>query len=371
MGERMTRRAIRHFPADKAGDCGLPGIGEVSLRIRSIDFLQWFNAGEKQDRWPDGHSFVRSLLCDRVAPVESEEEEEGPGLPAEIVKAIDDDRLEAIAQELLTCTRTTFMSLRQVRKTDSEDVVASQFPQVSYDPPSAQLLAAARNYDADHKASQQRIADNFARLDRIDRLGQEMKKYDSLLSLKRYEDLLAGKQKIEALAGGGAFAALTGSIGSRYLDKSALAGSLTAFSLRDPFDPIAKMLGVSRTRAELWSSADRMLGLGIPDSFLNAMRGLDADPRIDRRNDIKLAGLFRTGFESVAALAIDGVIAQGAASDLLRSYDTDLEQAPLFRSVRDAVAALDDPETSDETRISLLAEILASFDKARVYARAV
>lgn len=69
-----------------------PPLGEVSIPVRKVGFLSWFDKARADGRWRDGMTFVRSMLGEQAAPSDPE----GNGFKAE-VRRLTETELEAIA----------------------------------------------------------------------------------------------------------------------------------------------------------------------------------------------------------------------------------------------------------------------------------
>lgn len=73
--------------------------------------------------------------------------------------------------------------------------------------------------------------------------------------------------------------------------------------------------------------------------------------------------MLRPGFQTAASLALEGLAARGAIAELLRRYDTFGGAAPVFESVRETLASLDDQEPSADEFMGLFESAWSAITK--------
>lgn len=329
----------------------LPGIGEVSVRIRTVSFLKWFGEGERTHRWQDGAEFLRILLRERVAPPEDIEEKDKAGLDSAVVDTLDSDRLEAIAEQLLVAATPIFRSLGASRKRDAEKRSAPEPVETGdQEKPSERFLAGARRYHLDYETGQKNAARRITETLGIGSVMSELNRHNKLMQLSRGLDSLnlgtIGQTRLEHLASGDL-------LGRAFREQTTIGKLFAAGSQFDTIGNLSKVLGLTQMDRERWTSASRILGLGISSSVLAAAQGLTASSMLSQF-EREAAAMYRPGYQSLASLALEGEIARGAASDLLHQYDAGTGEAPLFDSVLNAIEALDDVEAPPEDRLAVL-----------------
>jgi len=341
----------------------LPGIGTVSLRVRTVSFLQWFAKGDKAGRWADGLAFVRALLLERVAPPEPEEGEDIAGLPLNLVDTLSAAELETIAGELIDKAAPIFASLRprkdaEAPESSGEDDFETQDPPDGI-PASDRLLAGARAYRADYDASQEGMMARLAEAGGATSLARHLPMLNPLSDIQS----ALGVQKMSYLAQQVELAS-RGFLGSSpFRDVDALRELLPRMRAANAIADLTSGLKVASMDRGLWTSANKMLDLGLSKAVLDAVLGIREAPDLVSEIELKVAAMLRPGYQSIASLALNGTIAQGAASDLLRVYGAPPTDAPIFASVLDAVAALDDPEATESQRLALLHRLIGLFSR--------
>ncbi|MDV3458210.1 SH3 domain-containing protein [Sphingomonas sp. HF-S4] len=344
----------------------LPGIGEVSVRIRTVSFLKWFGEGERRRRWADGADFLRVLLRERVAPPEDVEEADKPGLDAAFVEELDSGQLETIAEQLLVAATPIFRSLGASRKKGantegSADTVGSD----GEGRPTDRLLVGARRYLLDFETGQKEAASRITQSLGVGSVMRELHRYNRLAELGRTVDRLSlgmiEQTRLEQLARGDAF-------GRAFGEHDTISKLFAATAQIGTIGNLSKLLGLTQMDRDRWISASRLLGLGISSSVLAAAQGLTASSMMSQF-EREAAAMYRPGYQSLASLALEGEIARGAASDLLHEYDTERREAPLFDAVLDAIETLDDDEASPAERLALLETVIGLIRGAAGWAR--
>lgn len=336
---------------------------------------------------------MRDLLIERSSPADEGEnaeasDESGTALDPEVVQSLDAEGIEAIAAIVLVAATPRLRPLRQRERKSADDQDQQAIESVPSgttegEPATERLLRLALGYLAQHTESQKRMLDQFRAISvPFERMESLLKPYSSIL--KGQSAIWAMQRETEAFRLQSTLSSLSMAHASRGLIPSLLheQDSFTRrLKLMDaPFSDILKTAGriseIGRLAnlstiggfhddRRLWaSSVSKFLNLGLSLQMIGAVAAIAAGDQIASRATIEAAGILRPGFQSVADLAMEGVVARGAATDLLHHYDVpDVGTAPLFAAVRDCVAILDDPEATESDRLSLLNKVFLAFDQ--------
>ncbi|HEX8534400.1 MAG TPA: SH3 domain-containing protein [Allosphingosinicella sp.] len=370
----------------------LPDLGAVTLRVRSVGFLRWFDEGEANRRWSDPQSFVRALLSDRAEPPDVAEANLGPR-----VESLTAEQVEAAAGIILASAGDAFVP---GRFRDQDDASGNAVDLTAAEPgetESARLYRLATSYSEHHRRQSQRFLDAVKRANRV---GDLLSKTHALSSILKNQNVLASgtlservMRQAEALP---SIFKVQNSIASGFFgseaQRRALAASdrsqsilraadtLASSSLFESHRRLAEQLatrnsplsrlqesvrGMAGLRAwqtaeersrlfssrALWSeTVNKQLRLGLPATLFTSLAAQLAGTATGGVPP-ELATMIRPGYETVATVALEGLAGPGAAAELLRRYGEEA-QAPILEAVRQTVIQLDAEDAGFETFMS-------------------
>lgn len=348
----------------------LPGLGHVSIDLRTTSFLNWIERGEKKDLWRDPKRLVLDILGERTTT------DTGSPPPAEAILALSSEHVEEIANTIALNVSSLFRR-GESAKTGEDDFDDS--PDLKDDPQetgAARLKRVSLAYLAYHRAQTRRLLETVRKasaatefLRQSDTLSATLRIQNELsrgvLGSGLYSRSLFGFERDSSLVK--SLEGLTSS--SLMAQHRSLATEMmkpnSAFSnLQKTLDGL---IGIRTARsiasnerffdnAKHWTDAVNLqLRLGLPASVIGAIsENQTATATASAAIGAQIAMILRPSFQTAASLALEGLAARGAIADLLRHYGAIRPIAPVFDSVRATLASLDDEEPSAEEFMGLL-----------------
>lgn len=344
----------------------LPALGWVALDLRTTDFLTWLDDGRRSDRWSDPQTFVQDLLAQRSVG----SEEASPPAP-DTLAALDAAALEEIAGVIAERSASSFLP-RQVmdkksgqarprRKSDGDP--SQPLPEESHSARLKRIMFAYLDYQ---RAQTRRLLEMAAKATAATDF---LRKSDSLSTILRAQSLASS-----VFANDSARRAILD------LEQSSVFRTIQALSASSVFEqhrrvavelatlssPLARLQETARgiagmqaahawaQRDQLFSyvsrwahAADAQLRLGLSAGVLAALASQPSASQVAAASlAAQAAAILRPGFETAATLALEGLAPSGAVAELLRRYESEKRDAPVFESVRETLVSLDYEETT-------------------------
>lgn len=351
----------------------LPIIGEITLDVASSLLTEWLRAGLQGDTWSEPDAFVRDLLVERGAVPDPNNPPSGVRpIARETIDALSDDQIATISAAMLpivlpyirqSSTPTSDVQIDAAAVTLFEEAkahverddarLAKQAEQLrrSVKPfcefgATFALQEAIRKNTDDHLLKMAEIVRATSQLDRLATVVDAQKHHlglsntlgDAIATLGGTKSLYeAISEVLPSRTIGEAFREL-----QRQRDLASIDPTNFAGIARGSSDLASQQMRWARM-------VDEELRLGLQIHHLTAASSWK-DPA-----SLLFAEMHRTGYRSVADLALRGEIGAGAASDVLREYDLrGATTGELFAAVVATVTVLDDETTTDDARAALL-----------------
>lgn len=346
--------------------------GPIRVPIRTAGFLSWFEAAERRQRWADGDAFVRALLAEQARYGHPERADQP--LEADLIGQFDAEAVEAIAHKMLMAIGPSLIRAgeRQQGPAETETVPVAETVNAPSEPATARLLAMVRDYYEHHRAATKRIAERFL-------------KDDSLATIRRALKLTSPiQQELDHIHSASRLFREAGAA-SRFLAERPLASQLQGLASSEFFDQqkriadqIAAITAPMQKLVPSLALAERfqpMLSPALRDAILGNQ--LAWAKTVNAGFDLRLSDrLFadighiqsasataaasvaailaqtrfdRFGFQATANLALEGLIAPGAAADVLQRYaEASTLHGATFDAVLEAIRSLDDDDDPSE-----------------------
>ncbi|MBV8686814.1 MAG: SH3 domain-containing protein [Alphaproteobacteria bacterium] len=358
----------------------LPVLGPVALDLRTTDFLTWLDEGRRMDRWSNPQTFVQDLLAQR-----SVTSQEAPPPAPDMLAALDASTLDGIAGLIAERSASSFVP-RQVidkesgqarprRKSDGDP--NQPLPKESHSARLKRIMFAYLDY---HRAQTRRLLETAAKTTAATDF---LRKSDSLSTILRAQSLASSvfandpaRRAILDLERSSAFRTIQAlSTSAVFEQHRRLAVELATLS-----SPLARLQETARGIAGMqaahgWAQRDRLfsnvsrwahaadvqLRLGLSAGVVAALAAQPSASQVAAASvAAQAAAILRPGFETAATLALEGLAPSGAVAELLRRYESEKRDAPVFESVRETLVSLDDEETTGTAFMELFEQAWAA-----------
>lgn len=338
--------------------------GPIIVPIRTAGFLSWFERNERKQPWADGPSFVRAMLAEQArSPVAAGE---AVALDPNLIAGLDAEALDAIGAAMLDAIGPTL--IRDGRRDHDGDEAkrdGRESENRAGEPASSQLLTMVRAYYEHHRAAMKTLADRLLKDVSLSTIRRALGATAKLqLGSDHFRSLVTPADPVSRfLAEQRLSNPFQGLASTHFLEQQKLIADRIAAITR-PIETLRSTTTLTERFKPMISPVLREEIIGSPTAWAMAVNaGLDL--RIPSRLFADMTKIHSAtagaaeavakimaqtrldcfGFQATANLALDGLVAPGAAADLLQRYGEDSAlHGATFDTVLDAIRSLDEEE---------------------------